>query len=87
MPNARCACADAARRPASNGARTTPSSVTMPVISSAGVTSNAGLRTSVPAGAIRTPRMTATSSGLRSSIGMADPSGVSRSTELVGAQT
>ena len=68
--------ADAARRPGSKGARMTPSSVTIPVMSSAGVTSKAGLRTSVPAGAMRTPRMTRTSSALRSSIGMAAPSGV-----------
>ena len=52
----------ASRRPASNGPRRTPSSVTMPVISSAGVTSNAGLRTSVPGGAMRTPRNSRTSS-------------------------
>ena len=77
----------AARSPASNGGRMTPSSVTIPVISSAGVTSNAGFRTSVPGGAIRTPRNSRTSSGRRSSIGMAEPSAVARSTELVGAQT
>ena len=35
----------------------TPSSVTIPVISSAGVTSKAGFRTSVPAGAMRRPRI------------------------------
>ena len=58
-----------------------------PVISSAGVTSNEGLRTSVSGGAMRTPRNDRTSSALRSSIGMASPSGVARSTELVGAQT
>ena len=55
-------------------------------MSSAGVTSKAGFRTSVPAGAMRTPRTIRTSSALRSSIGMAAPSGVSRSTELVGAR-
>ena len=66
-----CARSVASRRPASNGARTTPSSVTIPVISSAGVTSKAGLRTSVPGGAMRTPRTSRTSSALRSSIGMA----------------
>ena len=46
------------RARSSNGAVTTPSSVTIPVISSAGVTSNDGLRTSVPGGAIATPRIT-----------------------------
>ena len=56
--------------PRSYGARTTPSSVTMPVMSSAGVTSKAGLRTSVPGGAMRTPRNSVTSSWRRSSIGM-----------------
>ena len=80
------AASDASRRPGS-GVVTTPSSVTNPVMSSAGVMSKAGLRTSVPAGAVRTPRNSRTSSGLRSSIGMAAPSGVVRSTELVGAQT
>ena len=67
--------ATAAARPASNGPRMTPSSVTMPVMSSAGVTSKDGLRTSVSGGAMRTPRNDRTSSGLRSSIGMAAPSG------------
>ena len=45
--------ATASASPSSNGARITPSSVTMPVIRSAGVTSNAGLRTSVSGGAMR----------------------------------
>ena len=58
-----CAAAVAAREARrSNGPRTTPSSVTIPVMSSAGVTSKAGLRTSVPGGAMRTPRNSRTSS-------------------------
>jgi hypothetical protein len=77
---------DASRRPASNGARTTPSSVTIPVMRSDGVMSKAGFLTSVPAGATRMPRNSRISSALRSSIGMAEPSGVPRSTELVGTQ-
>ena len=59
----------------------------MPVISSAGVTSKDGLRTSVPGGAMRMPRNSVTSSARRSSISIAEPSGVARSTVLVGAQT
>jgi hypothetical protein len=81
------ALATAAARPVSKGAVTTPSSVTMPVMSSAGVTSNEGFRTSVPGGAMRMPRNSVTSSARRSSISMAAPSGVARSTVLVGAQT
>ena len=83
------ACADsvAARSPSAYGARTTPSSVTKPVMSSAGVTSKAGFRTSVPGGAIRTPRNSVTSSWWRSSIGMSVPSAVARSTDVVGATT
>ena len=77
----------AAARPGPNGARITPSSVTMPVISSAGVTSNDGLRTVVPGGAIATPRMRSTSLAARSSISIESPSAVARSTEDVGAQT
>jgi hypothetical protein len=56
-------------------------------MSSAGVTSNAGLRTSVPVGAILTPWTDRTSSADRSSISIPAPSGVSGSIELVGAQT
>ncbi len=67
--------------PASNGARTTPSSVTMPVISSAGVTSNDGLRTSVPGGAMRTPRNSRTSSAGAPRSRWPSPSGVARSTD------
>jgi len=76
-----------ADRIAANGDRMTPSSVTIPVISSAGVTSNAGFRTSVPGGAIRCPRTTRISSAARSSISIPEPAGVARSIELVGAQT
>ena len=79
--------ATAAAKPAWYGPRMTPSSVTIPVMSSAGVISNEGLRTSVSGGAIRTPRNERTSSAFRYSIGIADPSGVARSTELVGAHT
>ena len=71
----------------SNGARTTPSSVTTPVMSSAGVTSKAGLRTGVSGGAMRTPRTSRTSAAARSSIGTSAPSAVARSIELVGAHT
>lgn len=39
-----------------SGSRTTPFSQMMPVMSSAGVTSNAGLRTETPSGAQRVPR-------------------------------
>src|SRR3990170_4706569 len=69
------------------GARRTPSSVTIPVISAAGVTSNDGLRTAVPSGAMRCPRTSVTSSADRSSIGIPDPSGVARSTDDSGAHT
>ena len=71
----------------SYGARRTPSSVTMPVMSSAGVTSKAGLNAAVPSGAIATPRTLRTSSGLRSSMWMAAPSGVAGSSVDTGAQT
>ena len=74
----------ASRSAGSNGPLRTPSSVMIPVMSSAGVTSKAGLRTSVPGGAMRTPRNSRTSSGLRSSMTIAEPSGVARSTEDVG---
>jgi len=70
-----------------NGGRRTPSSVTIPVISSAGVTSKAGFQTAVPTGAIRVPRTSVTSRAARSSTVMAPPSGVSRSTDEIGAQT
>ncbi len=69
------------------GAVSTPSSVMIPVMSSAGVTSNDGLRTSVSGGAMRTPRICRTSMALRSSIGMSLPSAVARSTLLIGAAT
>ena len=69
------ACSVAAARPASNGPVRTPSSVMIPVMSSAGVTSNAGFRTSVSGGAMRTPRNVRTSSAARSSIRMSAPLG------------
>ena len=81
------AAAIAAGSPLANGARTRPSSVTIALISSAGVTSNDGFRTAVPGGAIATPRISSTSSAGRSSISIDEPSGVARSIELVGAQT
>src|SRR5262249_51094835 len=59
-----------------NGVRWTPFSVTIAVISSAGVTSKAGLRAA---------KRAVTSAGSRSSIGMRAPSGVPRSTVVVGA--
>src|SRR5207247_9356347 len=60
-----------AGRLAANGGRCTPSSVTMAVISSAGVTSKAGFRAA---------KRELTSTGSRSSIGMSAPPAVSGST-------
>ena len=62
----------------SYGGRCTPASVTIAVISSAGVTSNAGLRAG---------KRSVTSAGSRSSIGIPAPVGVARSTVEVGATT
>src|SRR5439155_18940783 len=60
------------------GARCTPPSVTIAAIRSAGVTSKAGLRAA---------NRSVTSAGSRSSIGIAAPSGVRRSTVELGATT
>ena len=67
--------------------RITRRSVTMAVISDAGVTSKAGLSVRVPAGAVRTPRKVVTSSASRSSISIPSPSGVAESTVVSGATT
>jgi hypothetical protein len=66
------------------GSRTTPHSVTIPVISRAGVTSNAGFATRAPSGATRVPAKDVTSFGSRSSITICSPDGVERSTVEVG---
>src|SRR5205085_11257710 len=58
------------RSPSSNGARTTPRSVMIAVISRAGVTSNAGWRTATFSGAMTTLPIDVTSFALRSSFGM-----------------
>src|SRR6516162_7697378 len=63
----------------------TPFSVMMPAISSAGVTSKAGLYTATPSGAVGRPKPSVTSRGSRCSIGIAEPSGIARSNVLDGA--
>ena len=74
--------------PARTAAARTPSSVTMPVISSAGVTSKAGLQTAVPGGRDAPGRgPPVPRRACRSSIGIASPSAVARSTAASGAQT
>src|SRR5205085_2464296 len=60
------------------GGQWTPSSVTIAAINAAGVTSKAGLRAG---------KRLVSSAGSRSSIGIPDPSGVSRSRVDVGATT
>ena len=74
----------------------TPRSVTMPVISRAGVTSKAGLAARVPSGASRTragvpsastPLICVTSSAARSSISIAAPPLSVQSMVLAGAAT
>ena len=77
----------AARMAGPYGARNTPTSVTMPSISSAGVTSNAGLNTRAPIGVMGLPPYSATSAAGRCSISMAAPSGVSTSIVDRGAAT
>ena len=67
---------DPSRGVSPRSTRTTRRSVTIAVISSAGVTSNAGLRVRVPAGAVRTPPNAVSSSEGRSSMMIAVPSGV-----------
>ena len=76
-----------ASRLARNGGRATPCSVMMAATSFAGVISNAGLATVTPDGATSVPLMWVISRGSRSSMGMASPEGVARSTVLVGAAT
>ena len=75
------------RRLSSKGGRQIPCSVTMPVTRSCGVTSKAGFQTPAPAGATRDDPRCVTSRPLRSSIGIASPSGVPRSMVEVGAAT
>src|SRR6185312_11553339 len=62
-----------ARSDSSYGARATPFSVMIAVTYRLGVTSNAGLRTSVPFGATGTPKTCVTSPAARSSIGIRSP--------------
>ena len=57
--------------PSAKGGRITPASVMMAVISSCGVTSKAGFQTATPSGAVRVPPTWVTSSGARSSMGIA----------------
>ena len=57
----------------------TPFSVIIPVSSSWGVTSKAGLYTVTSAGAVRTPYRVRSSSAPRSSMGMPEPSARDRS--------
>src|SRR2546430_10240781 len=59
---------DKERRLSTNGGPATPLSVTMPVTSSGGVTSNAGFRASTFPGATLLPATSRTSCWLRSSI-------------------
>jgi len=59
----------------------------IPVISSAGVMSKAGLRTATPSGAQRWSRKPVTSAAGRSSIGMREPSGILGSKVESGAAT
>ena len=57
----------------------------MPAMSSAGVTSNAGLYTGVSEGAVWRPPVRRTSSPARSSMGMAAPDGIDVSMVEKGA--
>src|SRR3989338_7707259 len=75
---------------------TRPDSVMKPLMSDAGVVSKAGFRADEPSAAIRTrvsvpsfasPETTSTSSSSRNSMGMAEASGVARSTVDRGAAT
>src|SRR5213078_1705956 len=69
------------------GGRATPRSQTNAVISSAGVTSNAGLRTATSGSVIRPPPGRRTSSASRSSISISSPLGSAGSTDDVGPAT
>ena len=64
-----------------------PFSQIIAVMSSAGVTSNAGFQAEASSGAIRRPMGQRTSSGERSSIGIDSPFGRVRSNVLLGAAT
>ena len=64
-----------------------PFSVIHPVISPAGVTSNAGFQTGTPAGAQRRPAHERTSSAERSSTVIPDPEGQEKSNVDEGATT
>src|SRR5439155_4878101 len=79
--------ADRSRRDRTYGGVATPASVTMAVMRWWGVMSNAGFAAAMPSGATGTPATCVISSGRRSSIGMADPSGVRKSTVDRGAAT
>src|SRR5262249_48629934 len=76
-----------ARMASSYGARRTPRSVMMAVMSAAGVTSKARCRTATPTGGTRVPPICVTSAALRSSIGMAASLGQWMSIVDTGAAT
>jgi hypothetical protein len=69
------------------GRRMIPRSVMMAEMSRAGVTSNAGLYTCTPAGAVRRPKPSVISSAARCSIGIFYPSAMERSKVDDGAAT
>ena len=62
-------------------------SQTMAVINPAGVTSNAGLKTPTPSGALAQPWKRVTSRGLRSSMGISSPLSIEKSKLERGATT
>ena len=72
---------------ARSGRRTTPFSVTRASTRAAGVRSKTGFQAPAPGAATRRPPTSSSSPGGRSSIGIALPSGHSRSTLLEGATT
>jgi hypothetical protein len=80
-------CAATGKERVSASRRSTPRSVMMPVMSAAGVTSNAGFHTPMPMAATRSPRTCVSSSGARSSMRMLAPSGVCGSSVEHGAAT
>ena len=65
----------------------TPRSVTIPLMSRAGVTSKAGLKAAAPLGAAGTPSGASTSAAGRYSIGISLPESIARSNVLDGAAT
>ena len=75
------------RSDAPYGGRATPSSVTIPAISAAGVTSNTGFHTAAPSAAMRCPPSDVTSTPGRSSTGISSPLATPRSTVDSGAAT